>query len=104
MDKDEDFHVQKEEELQKMRKVRQNVIQEILVTEESYVNDLESCVDVFLQPKEEAKVAATVFFFPKFNLSYVWKLNICSKLLINKFLYPLCLANCSPVHLRHVNA
>lgn len=62
MDKDEDFHVQKEEELQKMRKVRQNVIQEILVTEESYVNDLESCVDVFLQPKEEAKVAATVFF------------------------------------------
>lgn len=56
MDKDEDFHVQKEEELQKMRKVRQNVIQEILVTEESYVNDLESCVDVFLQPKEEAKM------------------------------------------------
>lgn len=38
-----------------MRKARQNVIQEILVTEESYVNDLKSCVDVFLQPEEEEK-------------------------------------------------
>lgn len=71
MDKDEDFHVQKKEELQKMQKVRQNVIQEILVTEESYVNDLESCVDVFLQPEEEAKVAAAVFFFPQSSIYHI---------------------------------
>ena len=70
MDKDEDFDdSQKSEVALKMQKARRNLIQEILLTEESYVNDLKSCVDVFLQPKDEEKVAV-LFLLNWLNLLF----------------------------------